>query len=553
MSNVLEIIHACVQLFAGTGVFLFGMRTMSKGLEKSAGRSIRKMFNRISNNRLTGAGIGTVATVILQSSSAFSVMVLGFVNAGLMSLSQATTLIMGANIGTTLTAFLYALQNFDIALYLMLFALVGVFMIMLDKKGNLSRIGECFVGVGLIFIGLEFMGGSFKDLVVVKEALTKLFLIINNPFLLVFVGVVVTAMLQSSSLVTAIIILLANRNAIPIVSAYYIVLGSNIGTCFTAIIASIGTSTNTKRTAFIHIFFNILGNIIFLIFMLPFEQAFVKFFALLGGNNAGMQIAFFHLIFNVFTTLILLPFVNQIVWVAEKVIKEKKSETAVQKLKFLDERIFNSPSLAIAQILKEIMAMAHLAETNLDLAMSGLINKTDENFGDIEKNEKQLNFLNKAITSYLVKISSLNISRKDEKLIGTLYHVVSDIERIGDHSENLMEAAQMLISNNGGLSEEAQKELINMYQKVKLLYRDALYVFDKRDVNMIKEVNRREEEIDNLKKEYTNNHIKRLHSGICSVESGEVFYEVTTNLERIADHLTNIAYSVRERNTQKAL
>lgn len=550
MNNFLEILHACVQLLAGTGVFLFGMHSMSKGLEKSAGRSIRKMFNKISSNKAVGVGIGTTATIILQSSSALSVMVIGFVNAGLMNLFQATTIIMGANIGTTLTAFLYALKDFDIAIYLMLLALVGVLMMMLDKKGNLSRVGECLAGVGLIFIGLEFMGG-FQDSQVVKDLVAKIFSIIRNPLLLVLVGLVVTAILQSSSLVTAISIVLANAGTLPVVSAFYIVLGSNIGTCFTAVIASIGTSANAKRVAFIHMFFNVLGNIIFLAFMLPFEKYFSRFFAILGGNNYGMQIAFFHLIFNVVTTIVLLPFVKQMVWVAERAVREKKAAVVVEKLKFMDERILNSPSLAIAQILKEIMAMASLAETNMDLAMGGLINKTDEDFGTIEKNERQLNFLNKAITNYLVKISSLNISRRDEKLIGTLYHVVSDIERIGDHSENLMEAAQLLLSNGGGLSEEAQKELTNMYQKVKLLYRDALYVFDKRDVNMIKEVNRREEEIDNMKREYTNNHIKRLHSGICTVESGEVFYEVTTNLERIADHLTNIAYSVRERITHQ--
>lgn len=553
MSNFLEILHACFQLLAGTGVFLFGMHTMSKGLEKSTSRSIRKMFNKISNNRLVGVGIGTVATGIIQSSSAVSVMVLGFVNAGVMTLFQATTIIMGANIGTTLTAFLYALQSLDISLYFMLFALVGVLMMMLDKKGNLSRIGESLVGVGLIFIGLEFMGSSFKDSDLITESLTKLFIIINNPFLLVGVGMLVTAVLQSSSLVTAIIILLVNEGTMTIMAAFYLVLGSNIGTCFTAIIAAIGTSTNSKRTAFIHIFYNIAGVIIFLILMLPLEQPFTRLFQFLGGKNTGMQVAMFHLVFNVASAIIMLPFVKQIVWIAEKLIKDKKSDITVEKLQFLDERILNSPSLAISQILKEISAMAHLAETNLDLAMSDVINKTDANFSLIEKNEKQINFLNKAITNYLVKISSLNISRRDEKLIGTLYHVVSDIERIGDHSENLMEAAQLLLNNSTGISEEAQRELTNMYQKVKLLYRDALYVFDKRDLNMIKEVNRREEEIDNLKREYTNNHIQRLHNGTCSVESGEVFYEVTTNLERIADHLTNIAYSIRERNTQKAL
>jgi len=549
MDKFLEILRACVQLLAGTGVFLFGLNTMSNGMEKSASKSIRKMFNKISNNRFVGLGIGTVATGIIQSSTAVSVMVIGFVNAGVMSLFQATSIIMGANIGTTFDAFLYVLEDLDIAVYFMLLAFVGVLMMMLDKKGNISRLGESLVGVGLIFIGLSLMSDSFKNSAVINGVITNVFSVLSNPFLLILLSMVITALVHSSSLVTAIIIILVNAGSVSTMSAFYVVLGSNIGTCFTAVIAAIGTSTNSKRTAFVHIFFNILGVLVFLIIMLPFGKYFQRFFAAISGGNNGLQVAFFHLVFNISSAIIFLPLIKQIVWIAEKVIPDKKVTVTVEKLRYLDERILNSPSIAISQILKEIIDMAHLAETNMDLAMSDVINAADINVDTITKNEKQINYLNKAITNYLVKISSLHISKSDEALVGSLYHVVSDVERIGDHSENLCEAAQLMTSENISLSQEAKEELMTMYQKVKLLYRDGLYVFDKRDLNMIKEVNRREQEIDNMKKDFSNNHIKRLHSGLCSVESGEVFYEVTTNLERIADHLTNIAFSIRERKS----
>lgn len=545
----MEILRACVQLLAGTGVFLFGLHTMSNGMEKSAGKSIRKLFNKIDNNRLVGLGVGTVATGIIQSSTAVSVMVIGFVNAGVMSLFQATSIIMGANIGTTFDAFLYVLEGLDIAVFFMLLAFVGVLMMMLDKKGNISRIGESLVGVGLIFIGLSLMSDSFTTSVLIQGFIKNMFSILSNPFLLILLSMIITALVHSSSLVTAIIIILVNAGTLSTMSAFYVVLGSNIGTCFTAIIAAIGTSTNSKRTAFIHIFFNILGALTFLAIMLPLGHRFERLFIAISGGNAGLQVAMFHLVFNVSSAIIFLPLIKQIVWIAQKVIKDKKVEVTVEKLRYLDERILNSPSIAISQILKEIMDMAHLAETNMDLAMSDVINVADINVDTVYKNEKQIDYLNKAITSYLVKISSLNISNADEALVGTLYHVVSDVERIGDHSENLCEAAQLMISGNILLSDDAKEELMTMYQKVKLLYRDSLYVFDKRDLNMIKEVNRREEEIDNMKRDFSNNHIKRLHSGLCSVESGEVFYEVTTNLERIADHLTNIAFSIRERKS----
>lgn len=553
MNVVVDIILPFVQMLAGMGVFLFGMMTMSNGLEKVSDKKMRSLFNRISNNRFWGVGIGTVATTIIQSSTALSVMVLGFVNTGAMSLFQATAIMMGANIGTTFDGILAALSNFPVSDYFMLLAPIGVLMVGLDKKGNISRLGEGLIGLGLIFIGLKFMSGSFKDENgYIYGVIKNLFRIIHNPFLLIFLGIVVTALVHSSSLVTTIIITLTASGAIQPMAAFYITLGSNIGTCFTAVIASFGASTNAKRTAFIHVFFNFIGVVLFLIFMLPLESQIIKLFYIIGGNDGGVQVMLFHIIFNVLSAVVFLPFIKQIVWVAEKVVPEGKTKNQEEALDKLDERFLESPSLAIAQVLKQIIVMAKIAETNVDLAMSDVINNKEVNTSTINKNERHLNHLNRVITNYLVKISSLSVSRADEQLIGSLYHVVSDLERIGDHAENFSEAAQAMAAQDKGMSEEAIAELTSMYEKVKLLYRDALYVFENRDEKMFKEVARREDEIDYMKKQFSDNHIERLRSGVCKVESGVMFYDIINNLERVADHLTNVAYSVRPRKTPYA-
>lgn len=550
--DLLQIISAVVQLLAGMGVFLFGMHTMSNGLEKSAGKNIRKLFNKISNNRFIGVSIGTVSTAIVQSSTAVSVMVLGFVNAGIMNLYQSTAIIMGANIGTTFDSLLYMLNDFPIAEYLMLLAPIGVIMMMADKKGFITKIAEGLVGLGLLFIGLELMSSSFSGSLLLKQFLIDIFVAINNPFVLLFIGMVVTAILHSSSLVTAIIILLVGsiEGGITPMNAFYIILGSNIGTCFTALVASIGTNVNARRTAFIHFFFNLLGVLVFLAFMLPAERFITDFFYRISGGIAGVQVAFFSIIFNIASTVIFLPFIKQIVWVSEMVVKDKDKFTVSKEFQYLDDRLLETPPIAVAQVIKEIIAMAQLAKTNVDLAMTDVLAKTDANTDTINKNERKINFLNREITNYMIQLSSLNLSNSDEKLLGALYHVVSDIERIGDHAENCSEAAQLMAAEGVALSEEANKEIETMYARVISLYEVAINTFEKRDVKLIPEVSRIEEEIDVMKKTFSNNHINRLKGGSCTAVSGTVFYELTSNLERIADHLTNVAYSIRPRKSQ---
>lgn len=553
--NALSVISSIIQLLAGMGVFLFGMQTMSDGLEKSAGKSIRKLFSKISNNRLIGVSIGTVSTAVVQSSTAVSVMVLGFVNAGIMNLYQSTAIIMGANIGTTFDSLLYMLNDFPIAEYLMLLAPIGVVMLMVDKKGKLGKISEGLIGLGLLFIGLELMSSSFSGSEPIKAFLTNIFLSVNNPLLLIIIGMVVTAILHSSSLVTAIIILLVSNltGGFSVVNGFYIILGSNMGTCFTALVASIGTNVNAKRTAFIHFFFNFIGVVLFLAFMLPAEQFFINFFTKISGGIASVQIAFFSIIFNILSTIIFLPFIKQIVWVSEKVVKDKSKNETAKGFTYLDERFLESPSIALEQVLKEIVSMFSLARNNLDLAMKDVIDKSDKNAQLVEENENKLDFLNHGITNYITQLSSHNLSATDEKLLGALYHVVSDIERIGDHALNCSEFAQIVVSSNINLSEDAIEEIKSMYQRVAQLCDVSQLTFEKRDKKLFSAIAKLEDEIDDMKKKFTDNHIARLRKGGCAVESSSVFFELTTNLERIGDHLTNIAYSIVPKGNKTAL
>ncbi len=553
MNGFLEILGACVTLLAGTGVFLFGMKTMSDGLDKYASKGMRKLFSRVSNNRFIGLGIGTLSTTVVRSSTAISVMVLGLVNSGIMNLFQATSVIMGANIGTTFDSLLYIfpdlfknVPNFDITAYLALLAPIGVILTMIDKKEKTNRIGESLAGMGLLFIGLSMMSGSFSQSVVLEGLLTQLFQIVRNPFLLILIGMVVTALVHSSHLLTAVIIILVrNIPTFEPISAFYLILGSNIGTCFTAVIASIGTSTNAKRTAFIHIFFNFIGVVLFLAFMLPAQDFIANLFVTMSRGIETVQVSLFHIVFNVVSAVVFLPFVKQIVWIAEKVIPEKKQKIADKHFKYLDQRLLETPSVAVAQLLKEISAMAVLAQTNYGLSMEDVINAQEKNSDEIAKNEKELNYLNHALLDFMAQLSTMPLSRHDEKLIGSLYHVVSDIERIGDHAENFLEFTQQMGQQGLAFTDNALKEISSMHAAITEMFKHTLVIFDTNDLELLPAVVSFEEQVDKMNMDYADNHISRLKQGICSVESGKLFYEILSNLERVADHLINIAYSVK--------
>lgn len=545
----MDVVLNVFTLIAGLGVVLLGMSLISDGLEQSAGKGMRKLFGKISSNRFAGAGVGAVATVLVNSSSATTVMVVGFVNAGLMTLFQATAIIMGANIGTTFTGIIIALSGFGFSGFMAAFAFVGVAMNMFSKNDTVKKIGSAIAGLGLMFVGLSLMSSSFEH-PVIADGLRNVFETVNFPLVLILIGMVCTGVFQSSAAMTALVVSMVSpvgggAPIMPLDSALFVVLGTNIGTCVTAMLAAIGASTNAKRTAVIHLLFNVIGTVVFTVFIWVFKDEAVWLLSKMSGNTR-MQVALFHMFFNVITTLLLIPFIKQLVAVASAIIREKRSgEDEAPRMHFIDDRFLATPPIAVAQVKREVDNMAAMAKKNLKRAMVAVLTGDLSERAKVERDEARINFINKGVTKYLIKLSSLSLNHSDEKFVGSLFHVVSDIERIADHAENFMEDAAEMAENDCTFTSDAVDELEDMYDKVMNMFDDAIYIFENNAVEKLKAFADCEQEVDMTKRLLGNNHIARLNAGGCSVESGTHFYSIISALERIADHLTNIAFSIK--------
>ena len=546
----MKVFASILSLIAGLGVLMIGMKMLSEGLEKSAGKGMRKLLGKISNNRFAGIGVGAVVTVLDNSSAATTVMVIGFVNAGLMTLFQATSIIMGANIGTTLTGVIIALSGFDIGAYMAILAFIGVAMMMFAKHDTAKKIGSAIAGLGLMFVGLSFMSSALKDSEVLSNALQDLFAAVDFPLLLILIGIVCTALFQSSTAMTALVVTMAAPalNGVPIIpmgSALFIILGTNIGTCITAIIASFGASTNAKRTAMIHLLFNAIGTVVFTTVIWIFKDGVVWMFGQMTSSTQ-MQVAMFHVFFNVITTLMLVPFIKPLTLLATALVKEKSGgDDEAPHMYYIDDRFLQTPPIAVAQVKREVNNMAEMAKTNLKRAMIAVFTHDLTDGEKVERDEQRINYINKGVSKYLIKLSSLALVRSDEKFVGSLHHVVSDIERIADHAENFMEIATAMKENDCKFTQDAMDELEDMYDKVIAMFDEAMYIFTNNAVDRLKGFSEREQEVDMTKRLLGNNHIARLNAGGCSVESGTYFYSIISALERIADHLTNIAFSIK--------
>ena len=538
-----ELIISIFMLLAGLGVLMTGMKMLSEGLERSAGTSMRKLFGKISNNRFVSIGVGAVATVLVNSSAATTVMVIGFVNAGLMSLLQATAIIMGANIGTTLTGVIIALSGFSLSTYMAVLAFAGVVLSMASKNDKVKKIGSAITGLGLMFVGLSFMSDAFKSQII-ASALESVFLKVDFPLVLILIGIVCTALFQSSAAMTAIVVTMSGAGIIPLSSALFVILGTNIGTCVTAILASFGASTNAKRTAMIHLLFNAIGTVFFTVLIWIFRSQAVWILERLS-NNPQMRVALFHVIFNVLTTAMLVPFMKPLTRLATLLVREKEGDDSALKMYYIDDRILQTPVIAVAQVTKEVAHMGVMAQKNLNRGFNAIAEHSLAEREKIMQQEEKIDFVNKGVARYLIKMSSLNLSRSDEKIVGALHHVISDIERIGDHAENFLEEAEEMNENGVTFSDDAMDELKNMYAKVSFMFERSLRVFENRDENGLAEISALESEVDMLKRVLGNNHIMRLNSGNCSVECGTHFYAIISALERVADHLTNIAFSIK--------
>ncbi len=548
--NWLNIFYAFLSLLGGIGVFLYGMKLMGDSLEMVAGNEIKRMFAKISNKKFIGVGIGTVTTAVVQSSAAIIVMSMGFVNSGLMSLTQAITISYGANIGTCVTALIVAVGvgGFaDVQLTVIFAALAGVgaLMIMFTKKDKVKKIGGIITGLGMIFVGLSVMTSSmsiFSQSDKISAFLAK----ISNPALLLLFGILFTALIQSSSAVSGIVITMVA--SVPALlqfdQALYIILGSNIGTCITSLIAAIGTNTNAKRAAVINVFYKTVGVIIFgiLSIWVPFGKMFSIFKA------PALQVAMFHLFFNVVATVIFFPFTNLMVKASEKIMPEKKKPVDENEphLYFLEERLLRTPPVAVAQLKNEIENMAEIAKLNFDKCMDAvMVGKVSDVIDEIAKNEKCLNFLNREITKYLVKLSQVDLSEDDKLLISTSYHTVSDIERIGDYAENISEYAEKMEADKLTFSPKAISEIQTLKATITNLYDEVMKTYKEDTLDYIDKVNEYEESVDRQKEEMGEHHIERMNKGECTPEVGAIYLSLSSNAERVADHMTNIAYAVR--------
>ena len=525
---------------------MFGMKFMSDGLERSAGKGMRRLLGRITNNRFAGVGIGAAVTGIIQSSAATTVMVMGFVNAGLMTLAQATAIIMGANIGTTVTGFLVSLSavGSTFTAVLGIFVFVGAFMVLFLKKEKYKRIGSILGGLGMIFIGLELMSGAFGQ-GALSDAMIDVFTSINFPLLLILVGFAFTALIQSSSAVTGILVTMIGASALPLDCAMFIVLGTNIGSCVTALIAAIGADTNAKRVAVIHLTDNIVGTIIFTAVIWPLSDKVVALFQTCFPQPQ-LQVAMFHFFFNLITTAILLPFIKLIVRFAEFVVRDKRgSKDEAPHMYYIDDRFLQTPPIAVAQVKREVDHMGEMAKSNLKRAMTAVLTSDLGEREAVLKDEERINYINKGVAKYLIKLSSQSLSRTDEKFVGSLFHVINDMERIADSAKNFFDDISEMVENDCAFTQQALDELEDMYAKVMAMFDSAMYIFANNAVGKLNELAEREREIDMTKRLLGNNHIARLNAGGCSVEGGTHFYSMISALERIADHLTNIAFSIK--------
>ncbi len=545
--EILQLVGSLIWLLAGVGVFIVGMNFMSDALEKSAGSGMKRMLEKISNNRLSGVGIGAGVTAIIQSSSATSVMVIGLVNAGVMTLMQATPIIMGANIGTTITGVLVALKNdyFNMLMYLLAFA--GVMMGFM--KNEKVKIAGCLCsGLGLIFVGLNVMSSeeAFGN-PLVESMFTDVFRAIDFPLLLILVGVIFTALIQSSSASTGVVITMVGAGVLPLELALFIVLGANIGTCVTALLASIGASANSKRVALIHFTFNVIGTVLFTALIWIFKEPAVNLLvSLFPGNDAmslQMRVSVFHVIFNVTTTCLLLPFTKHLVKYSCLVIKDKKSESDERTLKFVDERLLTTPPVALMQVKKEMDYMLSLVESNMKLSFSAMSGAPTESGEVLKENEAIIDYTNGALTKFLIKLSA-NASQSDERIIGSYFHVLNDLERIGDHAENFFEIGEEMREKKLEFSERALGDINKMSKCISDMLVISKDAFENHRQEKLPELISLENEADKMKKELIASHFSRLAEGNCSMEVSPYYSSAILGLERVADHLVNVGYSI---------
>lgn len=557
-----QIATAVLSLIAGIGVFLIACTMMSSNLESVSSNKLKKLFAKTSKSKLIGVGIGTVATAAIQSSGATSVMVIGFVNAGIMTLMQAATVIYGANIGTTITGQITALGMFEntisTGVIFATFAGIGAFIMAFAKKDVVKKIGGIMAGFGMLFVGLDMMSASMKAFAEL-ESVKNFLALIKNPILLVLIGAVFTAIIQSSSVMTSVAITMVFTGLITLDQGIYLTMGSNIGSCVVAIIAGITSGANAKRTALIHLLFNVTGVIIFMLVAMMMREisksvnpsrviTFGYLFEKMFPSAPQTQLAMFHTFFNVITVALVLPFTNLMVKLVTKIIPDKKatSQDSEEKLYYIDEHLISTPPIAVLQTKNEIVNMAEIALHNYQIACDIVCTLDYSSVDQFRKNENELNFLNKEISRFVVKLSKCEMNDADHNYLATTFHTVSDIERIGDYAENIVEYADKLRDIDQKFSDKAVGEIRNLQEHIEDLFQKTMKAYVNADLDSLNDANAIEEKVDDITDEMCENHITRLRNGECTPDVGAQYLSLASDSERVADHFINIAKCIKQ-------
>lgn len=540
-----------ITLLAGLGLFMYGMNIMGDGLEKSAGDKLSKIIDSFTSNKIKGVLVGIGVTALIQSSSATTVMVIGFINAGIMNLGQAVGVIMGANIGTTVTAFIISLEDVGASASAYLAILkpslwapavgaIGVFMMMFAKKNKQQSFAMILAGFGFLFIGLEMMEDSLSFLAD-NEQFQKAMVSFSNPIVGVLVGAGVTAIIQSSSASVGILQTLAATMVLPFSSVVPVILGQNIGTCITAMLSSIGANKNAKRGAVIHLLFNIIGTVVVMILIYAFPVA--QYLPFWNEQTSRLNIALFHLLFNLFNTALLLPFSNFLVKCAHFFVPGSEA-AAGQNL--LDERLIATPALAIAQAEKQVVIMAKVAQESVNASLDMLEKQNTAKMGLIDDNEEAIDEMEANTTQYLVKIADKSLTGDENEKVSSMFHIITDLERIGDHACNIAEGVETAIKGDVFASKKAQAELEVMAQATRDIVALAIKAYEDNDLDAARRIQPCEDIIDLMKESFKKHHVSRLTKQKCNFKSGVVFLDVLNNLERISDHCSNIGIAVEQ-------
>lgn len=541
----MDITSILLGLAGGLGLFLYGMDLMGEGLQRVAGAKLRSVLEFFTKNTLMGVLVGTVFTAIIQSSSATTVMVVSFVNAGLINLAQSFGVILGANIGTTMTAQIVSL---DISAVAPVFLLLGVILHMAGKKPTVKHLGSVAIGFGALFLGMDMMSSAVS---VVRESEQVMAIMgsLNNPLIAVLACAVITAIVQSSSVTVAIVLLLTQQGLMTLPISFYAILGCNIGTCATALIACLSCNKDAKRAALIHLLFNVLGSILNFAVLMVAMQPIHDFILNFSGGNVGRAVANAQTIFRIAQVLVLLPFSKQIVQLTYLLIRGEDEKSAPQELRYIGKSPMTSAT-AVPQVKAELNRMGEIAVGNLDLALESLLERSEDKAKQVFEMEKTIDYLNHEITQYLVRANQMSLPIADKNLLAALFHVVNDMERIGDHAENVAEDTITQKNINVQFSDVAEAEIRGLKEMVDEILKLALDMFQSGRLDHMKRILELENAIDELERELQEHHIVRLNNNECSAQAGAMFIDLIGNLERVSDHATNIAFALLEHDPE---